>query len=93
MLLTAYHGRRTSGCYNSFVPPESRVLQALSARLPNPAALREASDMGFTTVVVHHPGEREVLERWLGRFDDMAARGLLRRVHGTESMTAFELPR
>jgi hypothetical protein len=91
VLLSAYHGRRTSGCYNSFVPPETRALEDLAHGLPAAPALRAARDLGFTTIVVHHPGEREVLERWLERFEAAASKDRLRRIHGTDAATAFEI--
>jgi hypothetical protein len=92
LLLSAYHGRRTSGCYNSFVPPETRGLEALARGLPGPPALRAAAELGFTTIVVHHPGERAVLERWLERFEAAAAEGSLRLVHRSAEASAFEIP-
>jgi hypothetical protein len=92
LLLSAYHGRRTSGCYNSFVPPETRALEGLANGLPGLPALRAAAELGFTTIVVHHPGEREVLERWLERFEAAAAEGSLRLVHHSPDASAFEIP-
>jgi hypothetical protein len=53
VLLQAYHHRRTSSCYNSFVPDEVLALGDLVARLPEPAALRALREQGFTTLVVH----------------------------------------
>jgi len=54
ILLAAYHGRRTSGCYNSYLPATIRDVEAVSRRLPDRAALRTLAGHGFTTIVLHH---------------------------------------
>jgi hypothetical protein len=56
-LFTAYHHRRTSGCYVSFIPQQVRGLASISDGLPGDAALDRALELGFTTIVIHH-GER-----------------------------------
>jgi hypothetical protein len=56
-LLSAYHHRRTSGCYVSFIPEAVGELAALDHELPSPPALARVRELGFTTVVIHH-GER-----------------------------------
>lgn len=84
VLLSAYHGRRTSGCYNSILPRETRELSARAARLPEPSALGALRDLGFTTLVVHHaraPALAPALD----------AAGLA-RLHRTPSMSAWALP-
>jgi hypothetical protein len=53
-LLTAYHHRRSSGCYVSFIPEAVRGLGALDRELPAPEAVARVRELGFTTVVVHH---------------------------------------
>lgn len=60
ILLTSYHHRRTSACYGSVMPPSR---EQLSEVLGNFAAL---SDLGFTTVIVHHASPAGTKERrWL----------------------------
>jgi len=71
VLLQAYHRRRTSACYNSFVPEAVRALGPLAARLPEPAALRALREQGFTTLVVRgspHPADRA----WRSRIERAA---------------------
>jgi len=52
-LLTAYHGRRSSSCYSSFVPQQVQNLRRLRD-LEDPDTLEKARALGFTTVIVHH---------------------------------------
>jgi len=63
-LLSAYHHRRTSGCYFSFIPQQVRELAELSRDLPAHAALNRARKLGFTTLVIHH-GQRNRLGQTL----------------------------
>ncbi len=53
-LLTAWHHRRSSSCYASFIPSSVRRLEALADRPGDPAALDALAAAGFETVVVHH---------------------------------------
>jgi hypothetical protein len=53
ILLAAYHHRRTSSCYNSFLPSETLEAEANARRIPSAEALRAAAGMGFTTLLVH----------------------------------------
>jgi hypothetical protein len=53
-LLTAYHHRRTSTCYNSFVGEVQEELAALREAAPAPEALQRLRELGFTTVILHH---------------------------------------
>jgi hypothetical protein len=53
-LLSAYHHRRTSACYVSFIPDSVRALAALSDELPEEPALQRVRELGFTTIVIHH---------------------------------------
>jgi len=92
-LLTAYHHRRTSGCYVSFIPQQVRNLASLGERLPDPEAIDRAQELGFTTIVIHHDERlssgREVAEA----FRDSAAvdDGRLVPIAASASMTAYEL--
>jgi hypothetical protein len=65
-LLSAYHHRRTSGCYVSLIPRKLRNLAAVSGRLPEPDALEHAKKVGFTTIIAHHRSGRRGPNRRLG---------------------------
>jgi hypothetical protein len=90
ILLSAYHRRRTSSCYGSFPFFRRKGIQDLVVRLPDREALVELGNLGFTTIVVHHPGAprrlRDPLERAASE-----PHPLLRRLHGTPSMTAYAI--
>jgi hypothetical protein len=95
-LLSAYHHRRTSGCYVSLIPPQVRDLASLSAGLPGPAALEQARSLGFTTVIVHHRAGYRGPNRRLGavierRLQDAAARGDsgIERVATSRDLSAY----
>ncbi|MBW2287790.1 MAG: hypothetical protein JRG90_08190 [Deltaproteobacteria bacterium] len=68
-LLSAYHHRRTSGCYFSFIPQRVRALAELSRELPENAALDRARELGFTTVIVHHGPRNQLGRATRQRFD------------------------
>ena len=53
------HGRRTSTCENSFSPPEHEEVARLVRRIPSRGALTQLREMGFTTIVLHHPAGRK----------------------------------
>jgi hypothetical protein len=95
VLLSAYHHRPTSSCANSFLPPVVFELEALAKQLPSGIALERFHQMGFTTIVIHHPPEDEVRPDLLQSFERAAAKpaSLLQRIHGNDSMTAFALVR
>jgi hypothetical protein len=93
ILLSAYHLRRTSPCYNSFVPPATREVARLASELPDAAALRALASLGFTTVVAHHPPTSGPVAAELHRRLEAAADSGagLRRVHGDASRTAYAI--
>ena len=96
VLLSAYHLRRTSPCYNSFVPPITAEVASLASELPDAKALAQLASLGFTTVVAHHPeGSGPVAAELSRRLDAAAASGAgLRFVHGDGRLSAYEiLPR
>jgi hypothetical protein len=92
-LLSAYHHRRTSGCYFSFIPLQVRGLAPLAAELPDPAALARARDLGFTTVVVHHGPRNAVGRETRQRFQRAVAAGVpgLRAIATSPARSAFAL--
>lgn len=94
VLLSAYHHRRTSYCYNSVLPRTSRELEVLAARLPDPQALHELHALGFDTLVMHH--EHGALggalhRRQIAALDTGQPDALLRRIAGNDSLTAYRI--
>lgn len=53
ILLSSWHGRRTSACFGSYTPEEQQRLRRIAAALPAPEAVGELRRLGFTTLVVH----------------------------------------
>jgi hypothetical protein len=92
-LLTAYHHRRTSGCYVSFIPQQVRGLASISEGLPEPEALDRALELGFTTIVIHHnerlPSGHEVAKKF--RRSAPVGDGRLVPIATSATMTAYEL--
>lgn len=93
-LLTAYHHRRTSGCYVSFIPQQVRGLASISEGLPGPKAIDRALELGFTTIVIHHderlPSGREIAERFR-RSALEEGHGRLAPIATSSTMTAYAL--
>lgn len=52
ILLSTWHGRRTSACFGSYEPAGRAELAELARRLPEPDAIRALARLGFTTVVL-----------------------------------------
>lgn len=94
LLLTAYHHRRTSHCYNSFFPAEHADVEKLAAGLPDEEALRSLYGLGFRTLVVHHgQGELGAAGRRT-RFGEYARRegsAGLEELAGNASLTAYRI--
>ena len=91
ILASEYHRRPTSACYNSFVAATD---SSLRERVPNRQALRELSEMGFTTLVVHHPPlnkEAHVFRNKLLKFSAKTRGRYLKEVLSTPTRTAFEI--
>jgi hypothetical protein len=75
------------------MPREHAEVEDLTRRVPEAAALRRLRELGFTTVVVHHPMPLQRALRRLAPFD-FAAQGsepALQRLHRTDSMTAYAI--
>lgn len=92
-LLTAFHHRRTSGCSPSYTPPVVQGVAALAGRIERPGSLAEVRDLGFTTLVVHHPPGRPGAERYAVRIARLArrSRGDLVEIASAEGLTAYAL--
>ncbi len=92
VLLTAYHHRYTSSCYNSFPGLARDEVKKLSERLPDEEAILALSELGFTTIVVRHPPQARYLRPLRQKFERFAAgvgAGFLTRLYGNNSMTAY----
>jgi hypothetical protein len=82
------------------VPLHQKELDDIESRLPEPSAIRQLRDLGFTTILLHHPrgllvrreAHRVQLERGR-RFSDLAQSedGPLRMVHESRWVTAYEI--
>ncbi len=88
VLLSTYHGRRTSGCYNSYLPASTTALLPLAERLPEVEALRALRAQGFSTLVVHQAAGPEIQER-IARA--AGPEGPLRRLRRSRLMAAYEI--
>ena len=90
VLLTAYHYRRTSQCYNSFSGSAHGRVKEISERLPSRDALVSLRELGFTTIVVHHGGTRARRQRF-DRFAGGEKSALLERILADSSRTAYAI--
>jgi hypothetical protein len=92
-LLSAYHHRRTSGCYFSFIPRQVRGLAELSREIPAQTALNRARELGFTTLVVHHGQRNQPGQALRQRLDDAAeaSDAEIRRIATSPNRTAYAL--
>ena len=92
-LLTAYHHRYTSRCYNSFLGLATNDVMKLGERLPEEEAILALSELGFTTIVLHHPPPEgrytRRLRQKLERFAAGVGGEFLTRLYGNSSMTAY----
>jgi hypothetical protein len=88
-LLTAYHRRRTSGCYSSFIPPAVQRLARLGP-LTEAGTLDRIRALGFTTLVV----DRRVAGGAAAAEIERAAResgGRLEYLAETDALVAYAL--
>ena len=95
VLLTAYHGRRTSGCYASVLPAATASVRELATRLvpgPSTGALGELRELGFSTIVVHHGGARGK-GSITARLDRLASAEAapFRPLHETPNLSAYRI--
>jgi hypothetical protein len=91
ILLTEYHGRRTSQCYGSFHPPVSERVRELGAAMPAPAAAAELRELGFRTVLVHHPTAFHAPLRLRYRNFALRQPALLRGQHANAWASAYAI--
>ena len=94
VLLSAYHRRPTSACYNSFMAPVFVEVRSLAEQLPDRAAFGRLHEMGFTTVVLHHPPTSPVMQAVVRRFERYRSSGrapALVRLERSATLSAYEL--
>ena len=93
VLLSAYHHRRTSGCFAAFRPSGLGSVRSLGAELPDPEAVAALRAMGFTTLVVHHPHGPSAGGGLVASLAASAQQPepMLKLLHGTHGLTAFNL--
>lgn len=92
VLLTGYHGRRTSACVNANSAYEQEMIR-LAMTIASPASLARARELGFTTIVVHHPpgsARHEKLRERVVEAASQPANGL-RRLFETPERSAYAL--
>jgi hypothetical protein len=94
VLLSAYHGRRTSACASSYRTPEQKKLEVLASRLPEEAALRSLGEAGFTTLILHHGLGSSYAPHFRTRLEESPS-PLLRELQSSGRLTAYaiEVPR
>jgi len=90
-LLTAYHHRRTSACYVSFIPDSVRALAEHAAELPGPAGVERIRALGFTTVVVHRDPALPDGEALNARFRSADAGSRLVPIAASAGLAAFRI--
>jgi hypothetical protein len=93
ILLIGYHHRRTSSCYNSYLPPEFDEVEALGQALPDAGPLDRLRELGFGTIVVHHPSGKDWRRLYAAKIAAAAGQpqSRLRPVLASESLTAYEI--
>jgi hypothetical protein len=93
ILLEAWHGRRTSACFGSFLSSRRRELAAWGDALPARDAVDALRAQGFTTVVLHHVPGTVGAALQVGPFERAAAAPAptLRSLQQTDAMSAYEL--
>lgn len=93
ILMSAYHDRRTSRCYNSFVSDEVREAWQLASGLPDPGVARALYDLGFRTVIIHHPPARKRMLALVAEIDALgsAAGSPLELLHRNPVTSAYRI--
>jgi hypothetical protein len=90
ILLSAWHGRRTSACFGSYRPAGREELAHRASQLPARQVLDDVRRMGFGTIVVHHgdPVLREMTRR---SYAQAIGEGRVRLLRETETLSAYAL--
>jgi hypothetical protein len=89
ILLATYHGRRTSACYASFLPPGRDELRLETLSLPDATAIEHVCALGFTTAIVHL--DTPLGQHMAEQFQQAAVRGTVTHLAANRSMSAFDL--
>jgi hypothetical protein len=93
-LLSAWHGRRTSQCYNSYLPPELGHVKEISDGLPDRDAVVELSRMGFSTILLHvdaDPAKRRLQRDWRQELVSASDEGSIVLLRESDQMVAYEI--
>lgn len=94
LLRMAYHRRPVGSCGNSYRAAVSNEVQALGRRLPDPEALARLRELGFATLVVHHPRGRPGAAALRAGLDDLSRRSpALEPLLRTPTRTAYRIVR
>jgi hypothetical protein len=98
LLVAAYHHRPVSACYPSHPSSHQAELEGIERRLPDPKAIRQLGELGFTTIVVRHlvaprPRTRPARSAYGRAFEQLANRpnAPIRAAHETLWATAYEV--
>jgi hypothetical protein len=93
IMLSIFHGRRTSACFGSYQPAGREALRELGARLPEPEAIRALASQGFTTALIEAKKNAKMLSlNQVTRLERAAAKQQgLSRVHLTTERGAYAL--
>jgi hypothetical protein len=91
MMLSAWHGRRTSACTGSYRSPRRNFLGEVAGELPSGWAVGELRKLGFTTILIHHedPLLRRITRQMYARAIQQG-RGLL-LLRESEAMSAYQV--
>jgi hypothetical protein len=73
VLLAAYHRRRTSQCFNSFIPSTVWGVEEIARGLPSEQAVAALSELGFRSILIRHPAAQELPARLRERFSEFDA--------------------
>jgi len=90
ILLSAYHHRPTSGCYNSFLPAETLEAETVARALPEPDAIARAAEMGFTTLLLYEDARGFDTAELATGLSALEGRGLT-RLHSDGRMSAWSI--
>jgi hypothetical protein len=93
ILMTLFHGRRTSACFGSYTVKGRKELQEQVERLPAPEAVAAIAAQGFTTVIFRHGLGHPAAFAILARLGKAAERGQpgIEHIYSTAERSAFAI--
>jgi len=89
ILPAVYHHRRISTCFGSFRAPEQDELAELIERLPEPSAIADLRQLGFTTLILNKRASMYALA--IKRKIQSGPQKRLRQLLENEMLAAFDL--